>query len=174
VSESAWLHPAHMLRSHPRAAGIALLLTLGALAIPILLAVPGGKEALQDVDDAVLHFMVRIRNRPTTDVALVLNVLGGTVVTLPIRVGTSLYLILRRRWWFLATFLVAVAISEALITVLKRAYNRPRPPGSLVHVSGASFPSGHAVASAVTAMALVLVLVAPGRPGANGSCEPSR
>jgi undecaprenyl-diphosphatase len=162
VDDTPWLHPAQMLRSHPRAAGIALLLTLGAVTIPVLLAVPGAKQGLQHVDNAVLHFMVRIRNPPITGIALVLNVLGSTLVTFPVRLATSIYLIARRRWWFLATFVIAWVVSEALITVLKVGFDRPRPMGSLVHTSGASFPSGHAVASAVTAMALVFVLVAPG------------
>jgi undecaprenyl-diphosphatase len=50
-----------------------------------------------------------------------------------------------------------------LIGSLKAAYDRPRPPGSLISTSGASFPSGHAIAGAVTAVGLVLVLLPPGR-----------
>jgi undecaprenyl-diphosphatase len=46
---------------------------------------------------------------------------------------------------------------------MKAAIDRPRPPGSLIATTGASFPSGHAVASAVTAVGLVLVLALPGR-----------
>jgi undecaprenyl-diphosphatase len=45
---------------------------------------------------------------------------------------------------------------------VKAAYDRARPPGSLIETSAASFPSGHAIASAVTAVGLVLVLAAPG------------
>jgi undecaprenyl-diphosphatase len=64
---------------------------------------------------------------------------------------------------------LAVVTSEASISLLKVAYDRPRPMDahghllSLVHVSGASFPSGHAVATATTALLLVLVLFPPGR-----------
>ena len=53
-------------------------------------------------------------------------------------------------------------ISELAIGVLKAAYDRPRPPDSLVETSGASFPSGHATAGAATVVALVIVLLAPG------------
>jgi len=45
---------------------------------------------------------------------------------------------------------------------VKSAIDRPRPPDSLIATSAASFPSGHAIAAAVTAVGLVLVLVEPG------------
>ena len=50
-----------------------------------------------------------------------------------------------------------------LIGPLKGIYDRARPPGSLVATSGASFPSGHAIAASVTAVAAVIALVPPGR-----------
>jgi undecaprenyl-diphosphatase len=36
--------------------------------------------------------------------------------------------------------------------------DRPRPPGALIATSGASYPSGHAIASAVTAIGVVMAL----------------
>ena len=45
---------------------------------------------------------------------------------------------------------------------MKAAIDRPRPPGSLIETTAASFPSGHAIATAVTAVGLVLVLARPG------------
>ena len=56
----------------------------------------------------------------------------------------------------------ALLSTELAIGFLKGAYDRPRPPASLVETTGASFPSGHSVAAAVTALALVIVLLAPG------------
>ena len=68
-----------------------------------------------------------------------------------------------RRYWVLLSYWIATAvISEVAIGVLKVAYDRPRPPASLVETTGASFPSGHSVAAAATAVALVIVLLAPG------------
>jgi undecaprenyl-diphosphatase len=69
----------------------------------------------------------------------------------------------RRHWLRLAAFGLAVLTSEVLIGTLKAAVDRPRPPGSLIATSAAAFPSGHAIASAVTAVGLVLVLAPPGR-----------
>jgi undecaprenyl-diphosphatase len=56
-----------------------------------------------------------------------------------------------------------VTLSEVLIGTLKGAYDRARPPGSLVATSGASFPSGHSIAATVTVVAAVIALVPPGR-----------
>ena len=84
-------------------------------------------------------------------------------VTLPVRIALAGFLALRRRWWHLAAFAGAVIMSELLIGPLKGAYDRPRPPGSLVATSGGSFPSGHAVAASVTVIAAVIALVPPGR-----------
>ncbi len=101
--------------------------------------------------------------RPVTAAAVVLDLLGLVYVTLPVRIAIAGFLALRRRWWHLAAFVAAVLMSEVLIGTLKSLYDRPRPPGSLVATSGASFPSGHSVAASVTVVAAVIALVPPGR-----------
>jgi undecaprenyl-diphosphatase len=55
-----------------------------------------------------------------------------------------------------------MVISEVSIGTLKSLYDRPRPAGSFVHTSSSSFPSGHAVAASVTAVALVIALFPSG------------
>ena len=84
-------------------------------------------------------------------------------VTLPVRIALAGYLAVRRRWWHLAAFAAAIVLSEVLIGSLKGIYDRARPPGSLVATSGASFPSGHAIAASVTVVAAVIALVPAGR-----------
>src|SRR5205814_287218 len=49
--------------------------------------------------------------------------------------------------------------SELCIGPLKAVVDRPRPPDPLIGTSGASFPSGHAIAGAVTAFGLVVALL---------------
>jgi membrane-associated phospholipid phosphatase len=117
---------------------------------------------IQRLDDAWLRLMVSGRSAPVTAVAKVLNVLGLVYVTLPVRIAIAGYLAWRRRWWQLAAFAAAVVLSEVLIGTLKGIYGRVRPPGSLVTTSGTSFPSGHAIAASVTAVAAVIALVPPG------------
>lgn len=95
-------------------------------------------------------------------VSEVMNIVGGPWVTTP------LFLLLPLLLWFLTRPAVAVFagvglwLAEAAQWLLKAAYGRPRPNlwPSDVHVSGLSFPSGHATA----ASALVAVLVVLARP----------
>ena len=118
---------------------------------------------IQRLDDAWLRLMISGRSAPVTAVAKVLNVLGLVYVTLPVRIAIAGDLALRRRWWRLAAFAGAVLLSEILIGTLKGVYHRARPPESLVTTTGASFPSGHAIAASVTVVAAVIALVPPGR-----------
>ena len=118
---------------------------------------------IQRLDDAWLRLMISGRFAPVTALAKVFNVLGLIYVTVPVRIAVAVYLAYRRRWWHLAAFAAAVLMSEILIGSLKAAYDRARPPGSLVATSAASFPSGHAVAASVTVFAAVIALVPSGR-----------
>jgi membrane-associated phospholipid phosphatase len=118
---------------------------------------------IQRVDDGWLRLMVSGRSGPVTVIAKFFNLLGLVYVTLPVRIAIAGYLALRRRWWHMAAFVAAVVASEVLIGTLKNAYDRTRPPGALVATSGASFPSGHAIAASVTVVAVVIALVPPGR-----------
>jgi membrane-associated phospholipid phosphatase len=118
---------------------------------------------IQRVDDAWLRLMVSGRSAPITAIAKFLNLLGLVYVTLPVRIAIAGYVALRRRWWHMAAFVAAVVLSEVLIGTLKNVYDRTRPPGSLVATSGASFPSGHAIAASVTVVAAVIALMPAGR-----------
>ena len=119
--------------------------------------------SIQRLDDAWLQLMISGRATPLTAIAKVFNVLGHEYVTLPVRIAIAGLLALRRWWWHLAAFAAAMVMSEVLIGLLKGIYSRARPPGPLVATSGASFPSGHAVAASVTAVAAVIALVPAGR-----------
>ncbi|HEU4464629.1 MAG TPA: phosphatase PAP2 family protein, partial [Gemmatimonadota bacterium] len=62
----------------------------------------------------------------------------------------------------LAAWLLTWATAEVVLVAAKHFFHRGRPPGALVDTVGFSFPSGHAVAGASIAVALVLVLLSPG------------
>ncbi len=145
----------------------AALLTAGVVALTaVVFALVADHDMLtgiQRLDDAWLRLMVSGRTPPLTATAKVFNVLGLVYVTLPVRIALAGFLALRRRWWHLAAFAAAIATSEVLIGSLKGLYDRTRPPGSLVATSGASFPSGHAIAASVTVVAAVIALVPAGR-----------
>lgn len=145
----------------------AAFLTAGVMALTAvvfaLVADHGALARIQRLDDAWLRLMVSGRTPPLTAIARVFNVLGLVYVTLPVRIALAGFLAVRRRWWHLAAFAAAIVLSEVLIGSLKVIYDRTRPPGSLVATSGASFPSGHAIAASVTVVAAVIALVPAGR-----------
>ncbi len=152
------------LLGHPRQAAF---LTAGVVAVTavvfVLVADHGALTRIQRLDDAWLRLMVSGRTPLLTAIVKVFNVLGLVYVTLPVRIALAGFLALRRRWWHLAAFASAIVLSEVLFGSLKGVYDRTRPPGSLVATSGASFPSGHAIAASVTVVAAVIALVPAGR-----------
>jgi membrane-associated phospholipid phosphatase len=140
-------------------AGIIAVVTIAAFAAVANRAALGH---IQHVDDFWLRLMTWGRLAPVTAIAKFFNILGLVYVTVPVRIAVAGYLASRRRWWHLASFAAAIVSSEILIGPLKAAYDRARPPGSLVATTAASFPSGHAVAASVTALAAAIALVPAG------------
>src|SRR3712207_556686 len=151
-----------MLVDSRRALLVSGTLLAGAVVLGLLVALPGTRPAVQAVDDAVWDVAGDVRNDPATAVAVALSWLGSGAVNWPLRVAAMALLAWRRHWLRLAAFALAVLSSELLIGPVKAAYGRDRPPGSLIETSAAAFPSGHAIAGAVTAVGLVLVLARPG------------
>jgi len=137
-------------------------LLLGAVVVTLLVLLPATRPAVQAVDDAVWRWAGAARNDPATALAVALSWLGSGLVNWPLRAAALLLLAWRRHWLRLAAFALAVLTSELFIGPVKSAVDRPRPSGSLIETSAASFPSGHAIATAVTAVGLVLVLAQPG------------
>lgn len=158
-----------MLANHRRAFWYALAL-LGSTAL-VFAAVgihpPGAAPSttvsfVGEWDLSALSGADDIRSEPLTLLARFLNVLGGGVVTIPLRILVAGWLALRTRWRALAVWAGTWAGAELLLAGAKWVFHRDRPPGPLVDVVGYSFPSGHAVAGAATAVALVLVLMPAG------------
>jgi len=86
--------------------------------------------------------------------------LGGVTVLTMITVLAAGYLIAARKPWIAAFTVGAVGGGALLGTLLKWAYARTRPDfiEHLVGVHTASFPSGHAMNSAVTYLTLAVML----------------
>jgi undecaprenyl-diphosphatase len=115
-----------------------------------------------EFDLTMYRWMDDIRVSPLTWLFRFLNVLGSGIVTIPLRIGASAILALRRRWRALAAFLLTWAASELILGWLKPWFHRGRPPEALVDTIGFSFPSGHAVAGSALAVALVLAFMPAG------------
>ena len=115
-----------------------------------------------EFDDMVERWADDVRNGVLTGFCTFLSVIGGGLVTIPLRFVVSAWLLFRRRFVAFSAFVLTWVASEALLTWLKIFFHRGRPPDPLVTVNGFSFPSGHAVAGAALAVAVVLVALPPG------------
>jgi membrane-associated phospholipid phosphatase len=160
-----------MLADHRRALAWSALLLAGCVASffavgrhPPELAPVTTLPAIGRFDASVYHWVDDIRNAPLTWFCRALSVVGSGIVTIPLRIAITAYLVLRR-WWLRATaFASTWAVSELALTWLKSFFHRGRPPLPLVDTAGTySFPSGHAVAGAAVGVALVLALLPAGR-----------
>jgi membrane-associated phospholipid phosphatase len=152
-----------MLVNQRRGLFVAACLLLAAGVVFILVAIPTTFAWIMEVDEAVRQATVAIESRPAILVAEVFDVAGSVWINWPLRIAAAVVLLRRQHWVQFTAFALAVITSEVLLGALKEVYERPRPPGSLIVTSGYSFPSGHAVAAAVTAVGLVVVLLPPGR-----------
>jgi membrane-associated phospholipid phosphatase len=143
-------------RLHALIAGVILLVV--ALILGVIIAVDPASSLVQGIDDRWLRWMVSSRTPFWTRVAKDVSAIGSVKVTLPLRLLVSAVLAWHRRWLQLGAFVGAVVTSELCIGPVKALVDRPRPPNPLIATSAASFPSGHAIAGAVTAFGLVVVL----------------
>ncbi|MGI8807792.1 MAG: phosphatase PAP2 family protein [Acidimicrobiales bacterium] len=151
-----------MLLNHRRALRLVGVTAALTLVVFLLVGTDPNRGFVQDVDDGFLDVMVGARSGPFVWMAKALAFAGSVWVNWPIRVLVIVLLGVRRRWLQLSAFVLAVATSEPLIGLLKATYDRPRPVGGLLATHSASFPSGHAVAGAVTAVGIVIVMLPPG------------
>ncbi len=154
---------AALRRSRRRAAALSVVLLAVGLVGTVSLLIDPVQPWFQPFDDAALRWARTHRWPFAIHVAEVLDVAGSVVVTVPLRILAVIVLLVRRRWLQLATFVVAIVLSELCIGPLKWLVDRARPPGSLVATSAPSFPSGHSIAAAVTAFGLVIAFLPRGR-----------
>ena len=148
--------PLPVLRRRLLVAGVVLAL-LGA-ALTGAVATAGGLAAVQRLDEQFRELMVSLRWPPLVTVSEVLSLVFSTVVLWPVRAVVTVVIAVRRRWLALAAWASTVVLSELAIGPVKALVDRPRPPGALIETSAASYPSGHAIASAVTAIGVVMAL----------------
>lgn len=151
-----------LLHDHPRAVRFVVALWIVAGTLFIAMAIPVLRDAIDRFDREIYDATYPIKWGPITAFAYTLAFLGSAWFVWPLRAVITAYLAFRRRWRGLAVWLLAAALSEPLIGILKAAYARPRPPVSLVETATASFPSGHATAGAVVALSLVIIFVPAG------------
>lgn len=131
-------------------------------ALYLAMAFGPSREVLEQVDRTWNDWMVDLYSPAGADVAVLFAAVGSVWVTVPLRILVTAWLAWRRTWARLSIWVLSIVVSELTIGSLKALYARPRPPLSLEVNDTFAFPSGHAIAGAVTAIALVAVLTTPG------------
>ncbi len=134
----------------------------------LLLAMSWGpaRKAIESIDDWWLELMVDNESDTLVTLAEMLAFTGSVFVSTPLRIGVSIWLARRAAWAALGVWLGSIFIGEATLSVLKALFGRERPHGDLALevTRSSSFPSGHSIAAAATAVALVYVFARAGRP----------
>lgn len=133
-------------------AGIALAVFV-ALTIIVTTGPPHAFDAsaFRIVDDLRAPWLDRLARIVTT--------LGLIVIVAPAVLLAAVLLIRRRHHGRAVALLLGLALAWISVWIVKLAVDRARPPGSLVHTSGQSFPSGHA-ANSIGWLALAIALTA--------------
>ncbi|RVW06424.1 phosphatase PAP2 family protein [Rhodococcus spongiicola] len=119
------------------------------------------------VDQSVLQWMLEHRAPLLTDIMTVVTHSGGTVAVFAV-VAVVTILLLRRQHRAEAVMVSGAMLTGwALMSSLKLLFGRMRPPASarLVELDTYSFPSGHAMMTAILACVLGAVVVRFVTPG---------
>lgn len=139
---------------------VAIILWLVGGTFAVLLAIPTTADWVQGIDDRVYSGIVGFD--VLVAVATALDLIGSLRLMVPFVAVIAIYLAWRRRWTALALWSTVAVVSQLFVGTMKVAYARPRPPIALVHTTGYSFPSGHALTGAALAFALIIVMVPSG------------
>jgi len=83
---------------HRRVFWYALAFIAATVAVFVLVGIRPSDPPIQPLDTMIYHAADDIRNAPLTFLAKVLNVLGGGIVTIPLRIVVAIYLAFRKRW----------------------------------------------------------------------------
>jgi membrane-associated phospholipid phosphatase len=143
-----------------------LLIALAAVLTALtLLAAAEAADLAHSVDSGVLDALVAHRSSWLTKVSKVVTDTGASPFTYPVVVVGALIVGRRTGRWRAAlaapVVLVLGVLSRLLLSIVVRD-ERPSAELQLVPVSGFSFPSGHAAASALLAGALVWLIAQAG------------
>jgi membrane-associated phospholipid phosphatase len=152
-----------MILNRRRVMIIALCMLGAAVLLTLFVTFDTTSNRVQSFDDWVYDWVNAHRSEPLTNFFEQLTDLGGGKISWAVRILVLIVLLVRRRYLQTAAFMTAIVTSELCVGPLKALVDRERPPLPFVHTSGASYPSGHAVAIAVTAIGLVIALFPPGR-----------
>jgi undecaprenyl-diphosphatase len=118
--------------------------------------VHGNNAALQKLDASIHDWAVHERSAGATTFFTIMTIIGGPAGLAVLLTIVGIVLAIRRRWSWLIYLAVTAGGGAILNMELKRYFARARPVAAemLRRANGYSFPSGHAMGSAVAFGAL--------------------
>jgi membrane protein DedA with SNARE-associated domain/membrane-associated phospholipid phosphatase len=152
-------------RLTPGNLGLELTTLLALLAVGTFTFFLLGDAILEPGEPRIDRWAEDVASRLNVDalvqVAKVVTTLGTFFAAVVAVVLTGGWALVRRRHLEAGALVLGLVASYAAVHIAKAAYDRPRPPGALVHTDLSGFPSGHAC-YAVTLVACATVLVRGG------------
>ena len=150
------------LRSLPAVVWPAAMVVVVAL---LAIAVELGANVVQ-FDRAANQTVHAHAAEPVTGWVFFLTALGATPVLVAVTLSAAIGLVLRGSWRSAVALVLAYAITDATVAVVKLVVERPRPDESLTQAGGFSFPSGHSATSMAVygCLAFALARAARGFP----------
>ena len=112
-------------------------------------------------DLRVVTFLQTMRSPQFTAVMVFFTYLGNWQISMGVTAAFSALLYVRRQWWWLISFLLAVTCGEIAVQVFKFGFERSQPDlqNAILPAAGASFPSGHTLGAMVVYGTLTLYLM---------------
>jgi undecaprenyl-diphosphatase len=117
-----------------------------AIVVALGLAVEFGAN-LVTFDHAANQTVHDHTRQPVTGWVFVITTLGSSYVLIAVALAAALGLALRGRWRSALVLIVAYAVTDLTVAVVKLIAERPRPEANLTEAGGFSFPSGHSAMS---------------------------
>jgi undecaprenyl-diphosphatase len=117
-----------------------------AIVVALGLAVEFGANIVT-LDHAANQTVHDHTREPVTGWVFVITTLGSSYVLIAVALAAALGLAVRGRWRSALVLIVAYAITDLTVAVVKLIAERPRPEANLTEAGGFSFPSGHSAMS---------------------------
>jgi membrane-associated phospholipid phosphatase len=106
------------------------------------------KGTLFHLDLKINAYVTGVANPGLTGFLGTITELGSIYLVVMVAVIVGVILFIRKNWWRLLALFLAVGIGQAVLNILKVAFQRPRPKTEMF-VFSYSFPSGHVFSATV-------------------------
>jgi len=106
------------------------------------------KGALFHLDLKIHAYVIRVANPGLTGFLGTITDFGSIYLVVMVAGIVGVILFIRKKWWSLLSFFLAVGIGQAVLNILKVFFQRPRPKTEMF-VFSYSFPSGHVFSATV-------------------------